>query len=455
MILIPRLRTFHQLIVGILLVWILTFLWHERILPFYTARSCHWELDSSTNILLVADPQLIDNHTYPGRNKLLLKLSQHTVDTYIKKNYKFLVNLLTPHYIFFLGDYLDNGRSIDDDYFSNQVLRFNHVFPNENYGYEKGSSYFVNVPGNHDIGIGNDVNLEHRDRFDKVFGERNSVLDINGVEFISLDTLSLMSEKDEINGDVKSFLSQYPLDKPKNNPRILLSHVPLYRDPEQQTCGPLRESDTFIISKGYKYQLVVDLDISQNLLDRIQPDIIFSGDDHDYCDINHNVVSREITVKSISMAMGIWKPAVQILSFTNDQNSGDFEYKTKMCYLPTPYYNIINYIILSVITGLILLYWNYNRSPRLNYNALPLHNMNARKLSNFLKLQDEGSDEIISNVPNYTTPKQKTSRFSRLKGKFGNLKTTIKKLHFTMFLKHSGIMSLMVIFIYIVFYKTI
>ena len=54
--------------------------------------------------------------------------------------------------------------------------------------------------------------------------------------------------------------------------------------------------------------------LSRDILNQIQPDITFTGDDHDYCDIQHENGYREITVKSISMAMGKKYPAVQLLS---------------------------------------------------------------------------------------------------------------------------------------------
>ena len=51
-----------------------------------------------------------------------------------------------------------------------------------------------------------------------------------------------------------------------------------------------------------------------------------SGDDHDYCESNHSSVVhdeltpiREVTVKSLSMAMGIQKPGFQLLSLAPHQ----------------------------------------------------------------------------------------------------------------------------------------
>lgn len=406
-----RLIKFHGAIV---LIWIIAFVYHEIIIPKYHATKCNWNSNpDNTNIMLVADPQLIDNHTYPGRNSAILKLSQHTVDVYLKKNYKSLVSHLNPQYIFFLGDLLDNGRSSDDDYFLSQLSRFKRVFGVDKLGYKQGQNLFTNLPGNHDIGIGDMVKMKSRQRFAKHFGELNTIKTINGVDIISLDSLSYLSNNDTINKDVNNFLdSNFGKENTndmitKTRPRILLSHVPLYRNPQESTCGPLRESEKFLLTKGYQYQLVIDNERSNLLLKRIQPDLIYSGDDHDYCDITHTYSdlksAHEITVKSVSMAMGIWYPAIQLLSFSNEKEG--FNYHTDLCYLPTPYYNIITYIILAVITGILLLWNNFKYQSRSGYNILPLQTFNSKKINNLL---DNHHSLDTSILPNYTFTKPKT-----------------------------------------------
>ena len=115
----------------------------------------------------------------------------------------------------------------------------------------------------------------------------------------------------------------------KSKPRVLLTHIPLYRDPSL-SCGPLRETAYFDVNGyGYQYKNSVEESLSNEILNKIQPDITFTGDDHDYCDIQHEGGYREITVKSMSMAMGKKYPAVQLLSFTNNQ---EFQYETDICF---------------------------------------------------------------------------------------------------------------------------
>lgn len=183
----------------LLISWVIAFLINEKYVPYRTIRKCKWPklnqddnaTQQQTNILLIADPQLIDNHTYPGRNPYLLSLSQHTVDQHLKRNYEQLTKL-NPNSTIFLGDLLDNGRASTDEYFAQEVTRFRSIYP-------KSPQMYTNLPGNHDIGFGDLIRTDIRDRFGETFGNPNLQTSINGVEFILVDTTSLSSTKDQIN----------------------------------------------------------------------------------------------------------------------------------------------------------------------------------------------------------------------------------------------------------------
>lgn len=395
-----------KLLLVLLATWFVVFYFNETIVPHRAALQCEWprlsvQHDSSnykdtntginvfpeqTNILLIADPQLIDNHTYPGRNGPLLKLSQHTVDQYIKRNYRALLNKLDPEYIFFLGDLLDNGRGSTDDYFAHEVERFRSVFPPRQHMY-------TNLPGNHDIGFGDLIRIDVRDRFTRTFGQPNYSMKINGVDLIMLDTTSLSSTKDIIKNPTQHYISQLP---EKTSPRILLTHVPLFRDP-QLSCGPHRETSRFdVLGHGYQYQNSLTSQISNHLMETVKPDLIFSGDDHDYCDIEHEEGIREITVKSISMAMGRKYPAVQLLSFTTDAEK-KLNYYTDICYLQTPYINIIVYLTLAVISAIIVFWMNMKKTLYLQ-NVLPIAAYKEKKIANKGLMRECAKDSAIVGI---------------------------------------------------------
>lgn len=485
-LILPKIRSTYHLLFALFVIWVLAFIYHERYAPYYAVKKCLWpgiengtirnenklsQNDESlsdgkvTNIMFIADPQLIDNHTYPGRNELLLDISKHTADVYLKRNYNALLKQLKPDYIFFLGDYLDNGRSSTDEYFSHELDRFHKIFNKQEY--IKDENFMTSVAGNHDIGWADGVKLHSRKRFIENFGNPNNVKVINNVEFITLDTISLSSQQEDIYKESRDFFdSNYGDSNVKTKPRILLTHVPLYRDTNKVTCGPIREKPIFQLTAGYQYQLIIGLDTTQELLNRIQPDIVFGGDDHDYCDINHPSVNgnsaREITVKSISMAMGIKYPAVQLLSFTNSESTSqddylsqnNFHYSTDLCYTQTPYINIFSYVILAVVSGLLILWCDIkHRSSRYNYTILPvsISSSNSKKLSNFLKEQDENKpvSNLIS-LPQYTFT-ESTSSFD-IKKFFEHAKFSVgyfmKKWNLLAFIKHSTVFGLFIIALY-------
>lgn len=123
-------------------------------------------------------------------------------------------------------------------------------------------------------------------------------------------------------------------------PSILLTHVPLYRA-SGTPCGHLRERypqstneagellesddrNAIRVEWGNQYQNVLTPEVSKELIEKIGDiEHVFSGDDHDYCEIVHrgytskNGGIREITVKSMSWAMGVRKPGFLMLSLWN------------------------------------------------------------------------------------------------------------------------------------------
>jgi hypothetical protein len=170
-------------------------------------------------------------------------------------------------------------------------------------------------------------------------------------------------------------------------PTILLTHVPLYRAPGTP-CGPLREHwpptappagqpplehddrNAIAVRGGYQYQNVLNREITADIAEKVG-DIryAFSGDDHDYCELVHKAYAsagggiREITVKSISWAMGVRLPGVVLLSLWNpvdehgNPRNGDASktVQTKLCLLPDQIGTFLRYGMLFGITFTLLL----------------------------------------------------------------------------------------------------
>lgn len=184
-------------------------------------------------------------------------------------------------------------------------------------------------------------------------------------------------------------------------PSIILTHVPLYRAPGTP-CGPLREryppsktnrgeapekddANAIAVQQGVQYQNVLTHEISKELVELVgDVSHVFSGDDHDYCDIIHRGYTsktggiREVTVKSISWAMGVRKPGFLLLSLWNPvdeegkANSQDSPkastIQTHLCLLPDQLSIFIHYGSLLAFTLVVL----FVRAVRITYGPTPI-----------------------------------------------------------------------------------
>ncbi|KIW23196.1 uncharacterized protein PV07_11416 [Cladophialophora immunda] len=404
---------------ALVLLWICVLFWGERYTFQQSVARCRWREWESWpghaqphHVLLVADPQLVDPHTYPDRPWPLSSLTILYTDRYLRRSYQYLQEFLRPDATLFLGDLFDGGRewgttestSPEERYkkygsrfWLKEYIRFSNLFLRS---WAKGSyasaaeptgrRLLASLPGNHDLGFAAGIQLPVKERFDAYFGPLNRIDIIGNHSFVHLDTVSL-SAMDQVDpktgssgaGDgsaaatssskiwkpVEEFLAEAksirakavqhtcearfdwkrPLPQLQSPsvervadvehgdtkqsahytvstsqfPTVVLSHVPLYRSGETN-CGPMRERGTVIpLHAGYQYQNVLTPLISQDIVKHLTAEeitMVYSGDDHDYCEIEHNEFTgriREITVKSMSWAMGIRKPGVQLVSLWN------------------------------------------------------------------------------------------------------------------------------------------
>ncbi|KAJ4372498.1 hypothetical protein N0V83_004272 [Neocucurbitaria cava] len=408
-------------------------------------------------LIFVADPQLIDPHTYPGRPWPLNPLTYKYTDLYLRRTYSRFQTVLYPDTIFFLGDLFDGGREwstrttsspeeqyriYGDDFWMKEYVRFGDLFfkhwgdggmkPRPG---QPGRKIISSLPGNHDLGFAKGVQIGVRNRFNAYFGDGNRIDVIANHTFVSLDSVSLSAlgqdttaqQAEEIWRPTKDFLESakkqkkrlvqrdlrvqqglrpYPgfphyaieskqlptAELPHANddvtqfPTILLTHVPLYRAPGTP-CGPLREHwpptapaagqpplehddrNAIAVRGGYQYQNVLNREITADIAEKIG-DIryAFSGDDHDYCEVLHRGYAsagggiREITVKSISWAMGVRHPGVVLLSLWNPVDAlgnplsedASRTVQTHLCLLPDQIGTFLRYGVLFGLTVTLL-----------------------------------------------------------------------------------------------------
>ncbi|KAL2258634.1 hypothetical protein VTK26DRAFT_8001 [Humicola hyalothermophila] len=481
-----RMVSFPHMLVAI---WVVVLLWGERWVFHSKVESCRWSNWENWpagaephRVALIADPQLIDPHTYPGRPWPLNDLTILITDNYLRRSYSQLQQQLNPDSTFFLGDLFDGGREwktehgkFDDPEWAAKHPKNEQKYLNQwqkSYGewfwlkeYARFGDIFLNpwiksgvetsrrrklvasLPGNHDLGFGAGVKVAVRNRFETYFGETNRVDVIGNHTFVSVDTVSMSAASSdraaqhdlkEIYEPVERFLDNVKeikqkavdrelrflrgetqqdavkhkieeLDKARFDdkpslganapelPTILLTHVPLYRNPGTP-CGPLRERwpptkppkgqtepvfpdhrNAISVSAGYQYQNVLSQQDSEKLVSKVGNVVhAFSGDDHDYCEVRHLMGGgaqpqrpvREITVKSMSMAMGVTKPGFLLVSLYNPINPADGRpmttaasaaettppttLQTHLCLLPSQLSTYLRYATLALVSLVVL-----------------------------------------------------------------------------------------------------
>lgn len=380
---------FRQIAVVLLLFTCIVH-YFERIKPRWTIQQCQWKSwekwpkgSEPHHSLIYGDPQIVDDFSYPHYPALLSHAVRWFSDNYLHRNHRIIGSTLEPHSILFIGDLFDGGREWEDTVWYSEYKRFNSIFdplPEVR--------QFKQIPGNHDIGFGLGVNFDKYSRFRSYFGNADEYVLLGNHSVVLMDTVSLSCHNDtRVKEQSELFLNSLaePNHPSKKYPRIVLTHVPLYRATETQTCGKFRENqkEPFPVVRGVQYQTVLEYEMSQNILNYIKPSIVFSGDDHDYCHIKHpffNVntpyndlqeygtpgvdFANEVTVKSSAMTGGIKKPAIQLISMWNPLDDGDDGFskdwkpaggeskvvdsktvKTELCYLPSAYQPLAHYTI--------------------------------------------------------------------------------------------------------------
>ncbi|KAG0233151.1 hypothetical protein BGW41_001631 [Actinomortierella wolfii] len=297
-------------------------------------------------VIIIADPQLTDWFSY-GQSGFLLTLVEIYTDLFMRRAFSRLHASLKPDAVLFLGDLNDGGRESSDAVFEKNGKRFfervfqtrrtawnqqplvvDPVFPMEGQHDAMPSSpshyrQVENVPlaadvrakirtagqsvrfyvaGNHDVGFGDTLIRPSMTRYKKMFGAVNYEIEVGNHSFVVLDTLSLSSGIQDIRQESVDFLNKISQE---------------------------RETTQLIVNgNGTQYQNMVNLTLSQQILAGVQPDMIFSGDDHDWCEVAHPVVnnssndtissfSPEVTLPTFSFAQGIMQPGFVVMSLYN------------------------------------------------------------------------------------------------------------------------------------------
>ncbi|KAJ1963105.1 hypothetical protein IWQ62_003319 [Dispira parvispora] len=363
-------------------------------------QHCHWPYPKSTyadvepgtspygvvrphHLAIVADPQITDEYSY-GRTGFLLHLTNFITDLYAKRNYWFIESVLDPDTVVILGDMFDGGRQWADEAWNVEYQRFRRIFRLDHQQNTQRPTIY-NVVGNHDIGVGETIIPGAVDRYQRTFGPLNHQANVANHTLVFLDNLSLDNTHipglaanatqllDELRAHPKPFL-----------PRILFTHIPLYR-PDGTDCGPHRYSlGTSILQHfGFQYQNLVREPVTRRILESVQPEAVFTGDDHDQCWIHHTLPATgdhpdpasssdfripEYTIGSFSLGGGNPRPSFGLLSLHNPTGIptayNQTTWELQLCLLPNQISLFIRYAVVFIGVTLLLGYHTYRQLSR-------------------------------------------------------------------------------------------
>ncbi|CAN8321705.1 unnamed protein product [Cochlearia groenlandica] len=415
----------HKLTVALCLVWTATILYGEMsafwLPPLFT---CSWphhhhrlllksdgvESDAKfTKVAIVTDPQLMDKTSFRLSSKTLaLEVAQFYTDINMRRSFFQSILPFKPDVVLFLGDYFDGGPFLPEDEWHESLSRFRHVFGLNSQG-KVGDIPTFYIPGNHDVGYSRVASHKQDviDRYEKEFDMRNRRFMIGSVEFISIDAQAIDGNpQTDSTLDVWKFVQNVSSDA-RSHPRVLLTHIPLYR-PDQTPCGPQRRSSVIdqrfwrhFQDQEVIYQNYITPESSKKLLELIKPILVLSGHDHDQCTIttqdSKNESITQHTLGTISWQQGNIYPSFMLLSVPNavNQNSSDLDtmLHTGLCFLPCQLFIYIWYLSLFVISLLALLLWPNHGVGFLNNTADCISNvMKLSFLSDVTKEKNEDED---------------------------------------------------------------
>eukprot|EP01080_Neovahlkampfia_damariscottae_P000609 gene609-8113_t len=349
--------------------WILNLLFFEILITPLYVSFCNFSKTTKNTVeihklIIISDPQLTDLNSYKfiSKNSFNLLFVQFLSDIYMKKSFKSLNSKFKNEFssFIFLGDMTDSGRYENDIEFEEENQRFNNIFKTR-----KKKFY---IPGNHDIGLSTLNNL-HIERYKKTFGKLNYSIKIGDFELIMINSEYLeRGSQEPHHTDAWNFINSFE-KKNETNPRILFTHIPLYRENSKE-CGREYRSRPLTQGFGYDYQNLLTQLTSRLVLDKIKPIRIFSGDDHEPCEHLHkNDKVIENTVGTFSWLQGNIRPSFGMLNLIKFKKNGKIHHKVHYdsCRTPNQTYIYIWYGFCTLMSLLVYLplslkfrYQNFN-----------------------------------------------------------------------------------------------
>ena len=335
-------RANHQLwFKYITVVWILCLLYGEIGIHFVHVCSFPTDEQESLKIVVLGDPQIVDQHAYPELHPYILSLAEFFCDVQLRRSWKALRLLSRFDGVVVLGDLFwgpgyYTGKSawdvaynrlknifsdVDGTIFGKQRTLFKHV---------------MSVAGNHDLGMYVcNKNVDLYGLWDTFVGPLYWAVDVPSVN-VTLVGLSnpvlqdwICPESGEAKGEMLEFVESFE----KSRRTILFTHIPLSSSPSREIglCEDTGRQEGRPVTRGHgkNYENVLSSEMTQKILRNIGPDLVFSGDHHDLCKVKLQNGAYDITIPAFSWLEGTYFHGYVLLWI-----SGGNEIESFVCYQP-------------------------------------------------------------------------------------------------------------------------
>ncbi|KAF9526680.1 hypothetical protein CPB83DRAFT_857613 [Crepidotus variabilis] len=405
------LHTHAFIIPALRLFWVVTALIGELGVFYWSLGGCRWPKINighetrqpvpTKHVLLIADPQVQHPVLIAPKSWWSRPLRRILFELNLRKSWH-VTSRLKPDVVIFMGDMLANGKAATTfEQYDFAAQKFKSIFDVDP------STEIHYVPGNNDVGLGllPAASQKLRAYYTRSFGPLNQQLIIQNHTFVALDAPGLIDEDYLRHGTEVTFAEWKPLPEGSisfakaisaYDPErvILLSHVPLSRS-ETAYCGPLRERGSIRRGAGQGWQSMLGKQTSRFLLESLQPILVYSADNRDYCEHKHLIptrgqsnshrtydeTTREVTLKSFSMSVHIHQPGFQLLSLVDPAklaNPSLNSFADTTCFLPDQYsiYSSLYAPLFGIsLLGLLILNFKdlFNKRTRKSFGGLSLH----------------------------------------------------------------------------------
>jgi len=199
--------------------------------------------ENVTLLLLVADPQIPGQRHEPSG--LLGMIRRWDCDRYLSLSYRWVLEVLTPATIVFLGDLVDEASEATPEEQASYVHRFHRIYPPA-----KGSE-MIYLPGDNDIGgEGNKVTKARIAQFERDFGPTFPRM-VSVTPWLTLVPVSRLISNNADKSIKKAGLN---LSRPPDHKVLVgLSHWPILPKQDQLTDSVLALNPEVIFSAHFHH----------------------------------------------------------------------------------------------------------------------------------------------------------------------------------------------------------